>query len=137
MIQVFCGKRGSGKTKRLIQLANEHVKEAKGNLVFIDDDSSYMRQVDRRVRFVSTEDFNINDCQGFYGMLCGILAENYDIENIYIDGLLNIVSCDLEETAYLFNQIRNLSNKYNFNVYMNINHEDRAEVPTFIKEYVA
>ncbi|MGL5148998.1 MAG: hypothetical protein ACRC7N_00290 [Clostridium sp.] len=137
MIQVFCGKRGSGKTKRIIQLANEHVEEAKGNLVFIDSDSSYMREVNRNIRFVSTNDFNIKDCQGFYGMLCGILAENYDVENIYIDGLLNIVSCDLEETAYLFNQIRNLSSKYDFNVYININHEDRSEVPAFIKEYVA
>ena len=98
MIQVFCNRRGSGKTKRLIQLANDHLVNVKGVSVFIDDDSRYVRQLDRKIRFVSTEDFNINNCNSLYGLLCGIISANYDIEKIYIDGLLSIVSCNLEET---------------------------------------
>lgn len=137
MIQVFCGKRGSGKTKRLIQLANEHVQEAKGELVFIDDDSSYMKQLNRKIRFVSADDFGINSKESFYGMICGIISENYDVENIYIDGLLNILSCGIEDTAYLFNKLHRLADKHGVNVFLNINHEDGNSVPSFIKEYVA
>ena len=136
MIQVFCAKRGAGKTKRLIELANEHLSKAKGDSVYIDDDSSYIRQVDRRIRFISTGEFGIMDCESFYGLICGIISENYDIENIYIDGVLNIVSCGIKDTAYLFKKIYDLSNKYNFNVYMNINYAEE-EIPEFIKEYVA
>lgn len=136
MIQVFCNKIGSGKTKMLINLANSQLSNAKGDSVYIDDDSSYIRQVDRRIRFISTEDFGIMDCESFYGLICGIISENYDIENIYIDGVLNIVSCGIKDTAYLFKKIYNLSIKYNFNVYMNINYAEE-EIPAFIKEYVA
>ena len=136
MIQVFCNKRGSGKTKKLIDLANNQLTKAKGDSVYIDDDSSYIRQVDRRIRFISTEEFEITDCDSFYGLLCGIISENYDVENVYIDGILNIVSCGIRETSYLFKRIYNLARRSNFNVYMNINYE-QEEVPDFIKEYVA
>ena len=136
MIQVFCNKRGSGKTKKLIDLANGQLLRSKGDSVYIDDDSSYIRQVDRRIRFISTGEFGIMDCESFYGLICGIISENYDIENIYIDGVLNIVSCGIKDTADLFKKIYDLSNKYNFNVYMNINYAEE-EIPEFIKEYVA
>lgn len=136
MIQVFCNKRGSGKTKRLIDLANSQLIGAKGDSVYIDDDSKYCRQVDRKIRFISTEDFGIMDCDSFYGLICGIISENYDVENIYIDGILNIVSCSIKDTAYLFKKIYDLSIKYKFNVYMNVNY-DHEEIPEFIREYVA
>ena len=136
MIQVFCARRGSGKTKRLIELANHQQISAKGDAVYIDDDSRPMLQLARGIRFVDTNEYRVDDCQSFYGMLCGIISSNYDIENIYIDGVLNIVSCGIKDTAYLFKKIYDLSNKYNFNVYMNINYAEE-EIPEFIKEYVA
>ena len=136
MIQVFCARRGSGKTKRLIELANNQMVDAKGDSVYIDDDSRPMLQLSRGIRFIDTNEYYVEDCQSFYGMLCGIISSNYDIENIYIDGVLNIVSCGIKDTAYLFKKIYDLSNKYNFNVYMNINYAEE-EIPEFIKEYVA
>ena len=137
MIQVFCNRRGSGKTKKLIELANSHLTDVKGDLVYIDDDSKYMRQLNRRIRFISTDDFGVTDCNSFYGMLCGVIAENYDVENIYIDGLLGIVSCDLEETSYLFNKLRSLSTKFGVNIFININYEYENDIPEFVKEHVA
>lgn len=137
MIQVFCNRRGSGKTKRLIELANSHLDKVKGDSVYIDDDSRYMRQLDRKIRFISTEDFGVTDCNSFYGMLCGIIAENYDIENIYIDGLLSIVSCSIEETSYLFNRLKSLSTKFGIDIFININYECENDIPEFIRGYVA
>ena len=56
MIQVFCNKRGSGKTKRLIDLANSKLARAKGDSVYIDDDLRYITQIDRRIRLVATKE---------------------------------------------------------------------------------
>lgn len=136
MIQVFCNKRGSGKTKNLIDLANSQLCKAKGDSVYIDDDDSYTTQIDRRIRFISTKEFDILDYQGFYGMLCGIISENYDIENIYIDGVFNIESSMLKDSAKWFKKIYELSKKFAINVYMNINYE-KQEIPDFIRQYVA
>lgn len=136
MIQVFCNKRGSGKTKRLIDLANNQLKSAKGDCVYIDDDARYIRQVDRRIRFIATNDFNIKDYESFYGLICGIISENYDTENIYVDGILSLdLSCK-DEIACWFNKLYKLSSKFNINIYMNINYEEE-EIPEFIKEFVA
>ena len=137
MIQVFCARRGSGKTKRLIELANHQQITAKGDSVYIDDDSRQMLQLARGIRFVDTNEYNVDDCQSFYGMLCGIISSNYDIENIYIDGLSNIVRCTMKDSTELFRKIAGLTDRFGVNVYININVDNAEEVPSCIKEYVA
>ena len=137
MIQVFCARRGSGKTKRLIELANHQQAIAKGDSVYIDDDSRPMLQLNRRIRFVETNEFNINGCESFYGMLCGIISSNFDIENIYIDGLSNIVKCTMRESTDLFKKMARLIDRYGINLYINVNMDASEEVPECIREYVA
>ena len=136
MIHVFCGKRGSGKTKNLITMANDSVVTSKGNVVYIDDDRRPMLELDRRIRFVSTEDFSLKDYNSFYGFLCGMLSEDYDIETIFIDGLFNIVSGNVSDAAHLFLDLEKLSSKFDLQIYININHETN-ELPEFIKKYAA
>lgn len=136
MIRVFCNKRGSGKTKNLIDLANEQIDRTKGASVYIDDSLKHMRQIDRRIRFISTKDFNIGGEQNFYGLLCGILSENYDIENIYIDNVLDSAIRKTEEFERCFRKISDLADKFSLNIYININYEEK-EIPVFIREYVA
>ena len=137
MIQVFCAKRGSGKTKRLIELANHQQINSKGDSVYIDDDSRPMLQLSRGIRFVNTKEYYVNDCNSFYGMICGIFSSNYDIENIYIDGLLNIVECSMKDTAELFKMIVRITDVFGVNIYINVNMEVSEEVPACIREYVA
>lgn len=136
MIQVFCNKRGSGKTKELIDLANGKLARAKGDSVYIDDDLSYITQLDRRIRLVATKEFDIQDYESFYGMLCGIISENYDIENMYIDGVFTIESSSIQKSAYWFKKIYMLASKFKVDIYMNVNYE-KKEIPDFIREYVA
>lgn len=137
MIQVFCARRGSGKTKRLIELANNQMVDAKGDSVYIDDDSRPMLQLSRGIRFIDTNEYYVEDCQSFYGMLCGIISSNYDIENIYIDGLSNIVRCAMKDSTELFRKIAGLTDRFSINVYINVNVDTAEEVPPCIKEYVA
>lgn len=136
MIQVFCDRRGAGKTKALINMANEIVMKSKGHVVFIDDDNRPMLDLDRRIRFVATNEFNMENGETFYGLLCGMLSEDYDIETIFIDGLFNIVSGDVCDAAHLFLKLERLSQKYNLNFFININHES-AELPEYLRKYVA
>lgn len=135
MIQVFCSKRGSGKTKALITLANDKVREAKGNIVYIDDDTRAMYELHRSIRFIPTNEFELKDYESFYGFLCGILSENYDIEHVFIDGLCNIVkdsNCNMEK---LFKKLDKIVKNNKVNLYITINHEVCEEIPQFIKQY--
>lgn len=136
MIHVFCNKRGSGKTKALIDLANEKVLNAKGNTVYIDDDNGPLLALNRKIRFISTDEYNLKNENSFYGFLCGIISEDYDIDTVFVDGLFNIINGKVEEAAHLFMHLENLSQKHNIEFYININNED-AEMPEFIRKYVA
>jgi hypothetical protein len=136
MIQVLCGKRGSGKTKALINMANNEVMDCKGDIVYIDDDNRPMLALDRRIRFVATNEFELKDYNSFYGFLCGMLSEDYDIETIYIDGLFNIVSGSITDAAHLFLSMEKLSTSFGVKFYITVNHE-HEEIPEFMAKYVA
>lgn len=136
MLHVFCDRKGSGKTKALIGYANEEVSSSKGNVVYIDDDNRPLFHLDRRIRFVSTDQYELKDCTDFYGFLCGILSQDYDIGTIFIDGLFNIVDGTLDDAAHLFSKVEKLSQKHNVNFYLNINFE-KDIIPEDIKKYVA
>ena len=79
MIQLIYAKKGSGKTKRLIDRANAELNSTKGDVVFIDDDKRYMYDVAHQARFVDVKDFGIDSGDALYGMLCGMVSQNYDI----------------------------------------------------------
>lgn len=97
MIKIVAGGRGSGKTKKMIDFANEEARDPHGSLFFIDDDNRNIYELDRNVRFINKDDFNINNPELLYGFLCGILAGDYDTEKVYIDGIDYVAS--LEPTA--------------------------------------
>lgn len=136
MIHVFCNRRGSGKTKALINLANEKVYDIKGNIVYIDDDNRPMFELHRKIRFIETKMFCLKDYNGFYGFLCGILSEDYDIEALFVDGLSNIVDGDIKDAALLFYNMEKLAQERDVEIYINLNAEVEA-IPNFIKKYVA
>jgi len=136
MIHVFCGRKGSGKTKALIQLANEKVDGTKGNIVYIDNDTKATLELNRKMRLVSTDEFNLKSNNDFYGFLCGMLSRDYDIDTIFVDGVFNIVEDKLEHTAQLFSKIESLAKKYNVEFYVNVGCEC-INPPEFLKNYIA
>ena len=90
MVKILAGEKGEGKTKRLLEMANEAGKNSKGHVVFIDDDNRHMYDLHYNIRFVKTN-FAMTDQKILFGFICGILSQDSDIEQIYIDGLNNIV----------------------------------------------
>lgn len=117
-------------------MANDRVASAKGHVVYIDDDTRHLFDLDKNIRFISTEAFKLKDYNCLYGFLCGIISEDYDVDTIYLDGLFNIVRGDIKDAAHLFFDLEKLSRENNIELYININHEEQ-EVPEFIRKYVA
>ncbi|OFI07433.1 hypothetical protein CLOACE_02620 [Clostridium acetireducens DSM 10703] len=136
MINVFCNQRGSGKTKKLIKLANEKALENRGNIVYIDDDDRPLFELDRKIRFVTTNEFKVENYDSFYGFMCGMLSQDYDIDTVFIDGLFNIVDGSLKDAAQLFYALEKLSEEYEVDFFITINGECDL-LPEYIKKYVA
>ena len=131
MIQLIYAKKGSGKTKRLIDLANAELNSTKGDVVFIDDDKRYMYDVAHQARFVDVKDYGIESGDALYGML----SQNYDIEAVYIDAFLKIVKMDVAEIKELMDKIDALSEKNDFKAVIIIS-DDPEKAPDFLKERI-
>lgn len=124
MIQLFLNKAGSGKTKRMIEMANKDVLAAKGQIVYVESTNKHMFDLNRDIRLISTKDFNLNTSNSFYGFLCGIISENYDIEKIYINGLGKIVSNITEDINEFFSELDKISTKYQLNIVISLSLDD-------------
>ncbi len=105
MIQIIFGEKGTGKTKKILDLANRAAKEAKGSVVFIDDDDRYMFDLNLAVRFINALEYGITGPKTFYGFLSGIAASDHDLEYVFVDGFLNLVRHDLATLEELFKQL--------------------------------
>ena len=87
MIRLIYGKKGSGKSKKLLDMANAEVAKATGNLVYLDDDNRCMYDLQHEIRFINTSDYGIDNIDKLYGFVCGTLSGDFDISAIFIDGL--------------------------------------------------
>lgn len=135
MIQIIAGKKGSGKTKRLIDLTNSTAKESNSDVIFLDDDNRYMFDVDHKVRFVNVADYHVNSPEMFTGFLCGMLSSNFDIGTIFVDSFLKLCKKELAESEGIVNTLKELCDKHNVNFVLSLS-ADLAEVPEFMKEYL-
>jgi len=135
LIRVIFGEKGTGKTKRIIDLANDAIKKAQGSIVFIDDDSQYMYEVKREIRFVDASRFDIDGPKMFYGFLCGIAAQDYDLEYLFIDGFLRIVHHDLNTLEGLFEHLKKFAENCNLNITISVSGKP-GEIPAFLQEYI-
>ena len=127
--------KGSGKTKRLIDMTNEEVNNATGDVVFIDDDKRYMYDVKYRVRFCDVSEYGIRGEDEFYGFLCGMVSQNFDIQAIYIDAFLKIIEKDAKDTENLIGKIKKLTDDNNIKAVIIVS-GDPEEAPEHLKEYM-
>ncbi len=135
MIRVIYGRKGSGKTKRIIDMANVASKENDGALVFIDDDNRYMFDLHHAIRFVNATEYSVSSPDMFLGFLCGIISSNYDMSCLYIDGFLRLVKADLADLSELFKRLDDMAEKHNVTVVISVSGEPDA-APDFIKPYI-
>ncbi|NMA83040.1 MAG: twitching motility protein PilT [Epulopiscium sp.] len=121
MIQIVAGQKGEGKTKQLIQNANEFIKQAKGNVVFIHYHNRPMYTLHYSIRFITTQEFPIRNSDEFIGFLHGLLSRDRDIEKIYIDEILKIACIDIDEVATIVEQLRIMSKRYHVQFIISLN----------------
>ncbi|HPE95557.1 MAG TPA: hypothetical protein PLT66_05775 [Bacillota bacterium] len=95
MINLIVGVKGTGKTKRLIEDVNKAVSASHGVVVCIEYGKKLTYDIKYQVRLIDAKDYNIKDGKSLYGFVCGILAGNYDVSELFIDSALKICQDDM------------------------------------------
>ena len=133
MIEFVFGAKGSGKTKKMIEMANDELTQTNGNVLFINDRDRYRSTVNRDIRFMNTDDYLIKGSDELYGFLCGVMASNYDITAIFLDNVLRIIDANGPESIKgLIDKLNSLEAAKNIKVVMSIS-ADESTVPDFLK----
>ncbi|MEG1612590.1 MAG: hypothetical protein RR357_00305 [Clostridia bacterium] len=135
MIHLIYGAKGSGKTKRIIDMANESIENAHGDIVFITDTNRYMFSIKYQVRVINSEENHIFDEEALIGFIKGLIAGNHDIKTIYIDGVHRITKTQIEDMQHFYDVIDNLAAGHEIDFVISVS-KDLDEMPEFLKKYL-
>ncbi len=136
MIEFVYGAKGSGKTKKMIDMANAEVGSAKGDILFINDRDKYRVTVDTKIRFINSEDFEIKGEDELYGFISGVIAGNYDVDVVYIDNLLRILDANgPEDISGILEKLDKIQKKQDIKFVLSLSCEE-STVPDCVKNYL-
>ena len=105
MINLIVGGKGSGKTKKMIDMINTSAKTTPGNIVCIEKSMKLTYDIDHAARLIDVDEYRINGYNMLYGFIAGILAGNYDIVEVYLDGVLKLGNHDLDGLGVLLDEL--------------------------------
>ena len=134
MIYLILGNKGSGKTKRLIELVNSAVEKSNGNVVCIEKERLLTYDVNYRARLVETDHYKVSGYDAFFGFLCGVIAGDHDITDILVDATLKIGGRDYEELANFLEKVAELSKTEEKDITFTVSC-DESELPARIFDF--
>ena len=91
MVQLIVGEKGKGKTKYLLEKANNAVKTADGNIVYIDKNAKHMYELSNRIRLIDASRYPIRSADQFIGFICGVASQDHDLELVFLDSFLTLI----------------------------------------------
>ncbi len=136
MISIIYGGKGSGKTKKIIDMANERGLNSPGDVVYITDNGRHVSEVKYVIRYIDTTESGIHDESGLLGFIRGLIAGNYDIKDMFIDGACRMMNVNIEDMESFMAELDNISATSDVNLVLTVS-RDIEELPEFFKKYLA
>ena len=133
MIEIIAGEKGKGKTKELLAKVNHSVAAASGNIVYLDKSQKHMYELNNKVRLINVMDYPIDNCDEFLGFLCGIVSQDHDLEEMYLDSFLTIAFAETDdEIQHAIEKLDIISEKYNVKFILSVS-RDESKLPECAK----
>ncbi len=137
MIQLILGEKGKGKTKILLDRVNAEIQTAHGSIVYLDKNAKHMYELNNRVRLIDVSGFHLVSADQFLGFLYGVISQDHDIEQMYLDSFLTIANIegDIEGTNALLDSIDKIGREFDVQFFISISLQSDDIDPKF-KEFV-
>lgn len=136
MIELIVGKKGKGKTKVLLDRVNGAIKDANGNIVYLDKSTKHMFELNNKVRLIDVSGFPLKNADEFVGFICGILSQDHDLEQVYLDSFLKIAKLEDEDVTSTLEQLNAIGAQFGvtFVISMSL---DKEDVPAAFQEKIS
>lgn len=132
MVEIIAGEKGKGKTKYLLDKVNTSIKQADGNLVYLDKSQKHMHELNNRVRLINVMDYPVTNCDEFLGFVCGIVSQDYDLQEMYLDSFLTIANISDEELVHAIEKLDVISEKFHVKFVLSISRNE-VDLPDSVK----
>ncbi len=132
MVQIIAGKKGKGKTKHLLDMANAAIKGANGTVVYLDKSAQHMYELNNRIRLINVNEFPLVSSEGFLGFICGIISQDHDLETMYLDSFLKLAALEGADISDTYKTLKEISDKYHVTFVLSVS-MDAEELPECAK----
>lgn len=132
MIKLIVGTKGSGKTKTLIDMINDATKTTSGNIVVIEKSMKLTTEINHAARLLDVDEYQINGPEMLYGFVAGVLAGNYDITELFVDGILKVLDHNMDAAVQVLDSIDKITGSIETVITVSANPED---LPEALKKY--
>ncbi len=134
MIKLIVGTKGSGKTKAIIDMINNAVTATNGNVVVVEKGMKLTTEISHAARLVDMDEYKVEGGEMLYGFIAGLLAGNYDITDLYIDGILKVLDRDTNKLGVILDEIAAITGD-SVRAVITVS-ADPATLPANVKKYL-
>ena len=135
MVQLIVGNKGKGKTKHLLEKVNLQVKETKGNIVYLDKSTKHMYELNNKVRLIDVSQYMITNHDEFVGFICGIVSQDHDLEQMFLDSFLKSACLENEDITPVIEKLEKISQNYGIDFVLSVS-MDESELPEALKSKI-
>ena len=135
MVQLIVGVKGAGKTKKMLDHVHDSIKNVDGNIVYLDKSSQNMHELDNKVRLINVSEYPIQNTDQFLGVVCGICSQDYDLQEIYLDGFLKISGLEGKDISDALKQLNKISEQFKVNMILSVSMNEE-DLPEFARSQV-
>ncbi len=137
MIQLILGNKGKGKTKILLDKVNSEIQTAHGSIVYLDKNDKHMYELNNRIRLIDVSGFDLRSSEEFIGFLYGVISQDHDLEQMYLDSFLTISKIEENPSAAndLLDELITIGEKFDLLFVISISLQSADLDPKF-KKYV-
>lgn len=135
MVQLIVGNKGKGKTKHLLEKVNLQVKETKGNIVYLDKSTKHMYELNNKVRLIDVSQYMITNHDEFVGFICGIVSQDHDLEQMFLDSFLKNACLENEDITPVIEKLEKISQNYGIDFVLSVS-MDESELPEALKSKI-
>ena len=132
MVEIIAGEKGKGKTKYLLDKVNSSIESATGNIVYLDKSQKHMHELSNKVRLINVAGYPITNCDEFIGFICGIVSQDYDLQEMYLDSFLTIGSITDDLIVHAIEKLDIISEKYGVKFVLSVS-KNEADLPESAK----
>lgn len=136
MVELIVGKKGKGKTQVLLDKVNGAIKNVNGSIVYLDKSTKHMYELNNKIRLIDVSGYPIINADEFVGFICGIISQDHDLEQIYLDSFLTTAKLEGLDISGTLEQLEEIGEKFGISFIISVS-LDKEEIPAEFQDKIA